>query len=223
MADVKISALNSVTTPLDGTETIPIVQGGETKKTNVSSLGFRGLHSLIPLQSGEWTNNGICLNLATLSNSASYSEKILCYPYIPNQTFTISSMNISVTSAYTSGANIRLSIYSDLNGKPDALLLSSTDLSANPFGVKTYNTTFTFVQGTTYWLGYQTSSGNTTGAISSIAATGCVLIKLNGSVGSSSSKYIFNAPYASGAPSSLLGASYTVDALPNPSIYLVKA
>ena len=38
MADVKISALNSATTPLAGTETIPIVQGGETKKVDVSNL-----------------------------------------------------------------------------------------------------------------------------------------------------------------------------------------
>jgi hypothetical protein len=223
MANVKISALNSATTPLDGTETIPIVQGGETKKTNVSNLGFRGLHSLIPLQSGDWTNNSIGQNLTSGPNSVSYSEKILCYPYIPNQTFTISSINISVTSAYSVFATIRLSIYSDLNGKPDNLLLSSTDLSANPFGVKTYNTTFTFVQGVTYWLGYQTSSGNTTGAIASVAAAGSILIKLNGSVGSSTSKYIFNAPYASGAPISLLGASYTTDALANPTFYLVKA
>lgn len=38
MANVKISALNSATIPLSGTETIPIVQGGETKKVNVSNL-----------------------------------------------------------------------------------------------------------------------------------------------------------------------------------------
>lgn len=189
----------------------------------VPPTALLGVHSLIPLQSGDWTNNGIGINAVALTNSASYSEKILCYPYIPNQTFTISSINISVTTAYTSGATIRLSIYSDLNGKPNDLLLSSTSLSANPLGVKTYNTTFTFVQGVTYWLGYQTSNGNTTGAISSIAGAGCVLIKLNGSVGSSASKYIFNAPYASGAPSSLLGASYTVDANANPSFFLVKA
>ena len=38
MADKKISQLNSVTTPLDGTEQIPIVQGGETKKVNSSEF-----------------------------------------------------------------------------------------------------------------------------------------------------------------------------------------
>lgn len=39
MAEVKISALTSATTPLAGTEVVPIVQGGVTKKVAVSNLG----------------------------------------------------------------------------------------------------------------------------------------------------------------------------------------
>jgi hypothetical protein len=39
MADTKISALSSATTPLDGTEQVPIVQGGVTKKTTTNRLG----------------------------------------------------------------------------------------------------------------------------------------------------------------------------------------
>lgn len=38
MADTKISALTAATTPLAGTEVLPIVQGGTTKKVPVSSL-----------------------------------------------------------------------------------------------------------------------------------------------------------------------------------------
>ena len=38
MADKKISQLNSVSLPLDGTEQIPIVQSGETKKVNSSEF-----------------------------------------------------------------------------------------------------------------------------------------------------------------------------------------
>lgn len=38
MADKKISELNSITTPLDGTEEIPIVQSGETKKGTINDL-----------------------------------------------------------------------------------------------------------------------------------------------------------------------------------------
>ena len=42
MAEVKISALSSATTPLAGTEVVPIVQGGVTKKVAVSSIGGGG-------------------------------------------------------------------------------------------------------------------------------------------------------------------------------------
>ena len=38
MADVKISALSSATTPLSGTEVVPVVQGGVTYKTAVSNI-----------------------------------------------------------------------------------------------------------------------------------------------------------------------------------------
>lgn len=224
MADVKISALNSATTPLAGTEAIPIVQDGETKKVSVSDVsGFKGVHSLIPLESGEWTANFIGASGTTFSNTITYSEKVVCFPYIPNQTFTISSLNISISTAYTTGSVVRLSIYSDLNGKPNELLLNSTDLSANPIGLKTYNTTFTFENGVTYWFGYQSSNANTTGAMSGVPSANSVYIKNNGTTGSTTTKYIFNAPYASGAPTSLLGVTYTVDNFSNPAFFLVKA
>ncbi len=38
MADLKISALTGASTPLAGTEVLPIVQGGSTVKVAVSSL-----------------------------------------------------------------------------------------------------------------------------------------------------------------------------------------
>jgi uncharacterized protein YqfA (UPF0365 family) len=38
MADTKISALTAATTPLAGTEVLPIVQSGVTKKVAVSDL-----------------------------------------------------------------------------------------------------------------------------------------------------------------------------------------
>jgi hypothetical protein len=38
MADVKISALPAATTPLDGTELVPIVQGGVTERVTVANL-----------------------------------------------------------------------------------------------------------------------------------------------------------------------------------------
>ena len=46
MADAKISALTAATTPLDGTETVAIVQSGTTKKTAVSNLS-EFLHGVV--------------------------------------------------------------------------------------------------------------------------------------------------------------------------------
>lgn len=39
MADSKISALSSATTPMTGTEQVPIVQGGSTVKTTIQNMG----------------------------------------------------------------------------------------------------------------------------------------------------------------------------------------
>ncbi len=41
--DKKISELNNVTLPLDGSEVVPIVQNGETKKINASEFGGGGV------------------------------------------------------------------------------------------------------------------------------------------------------------------------------------
>jgi hypothetical protein len=42
--DVKISALPSATTPLAGTEQVPIVQGGTTKKTTAADIAKAGAY-----------------------------------------------------------------------------------------------------------------------------------------------------------------------------------
>ena len=60
MADKKITELNSANLPLTGSEEIPIVQDGETKKVNASDIGGEeslwerstGANSLIPKDSG---------------------------------------------------------------------------------------------------------------------------------------------------------------------------
>jgi hypothetical protein len=43
MANTTISALPSATTPLSGTEVVPIVQGGVTKKVAVNAVGATGI------------------------------------------------------------------------------------------------------------------------------------------------------------------------------------
>lgn len=55
MAEIKISQLSSATTPLGGTEVVPIVQGGITKKVAVSNFGGAAVNptsTYIPFNNG---------------------------------------------------------------------------------------------------------------------------------------------------------------------------
>ena len=66
MADKKISALTGATTPLAGTEVLPIVQSGATVKVAVSDLTAGRAVSML---SGEITNSGAIGGVLRLSNS----------------------------------------------------------------------------------------------------------------------------------------------------------
>lgn len=66
MAEVKISDLSSATTPLAGTEVVPIVQGGVTKKVAVSNIGGGNYISVL----GKATN-GTNVNGTTITKSSS--------------------------------------------------------------------------------------------------------------------------------------------------------
>jgi hypothetical protein len=53
MADLKISQLTGATTPLAGTEVLPIVQSGTTKKVSVADLPHnRGTNCIGPVDRG---------------------------------------------------------------------------------------------------------------------------------------------------------------------------
>ena len=52
MADLKISQLTGATTPLAGTEVVPLVQSGSTKKVAVSDI----LHSTTDYVKGQYQN-----------------------------------------------------------------------------------------------------------------------------------------------------------------------
>lgn len=156
MADVKISALNSATTPLDGTETIPIVQGGETKKVAINDINtLKGFHSPFPLASGQKTS---AMLIGNLSSQVSTAERAIAVPYIPSQNITTSNLYINVTTAQV-GALARVYIYSDLDCYPNQLLFESANIDCSTTGIKTLTTTFNFVAGQVYWLVTHTSTG----------------------------------------------------------------
>ena len=59
MADKKISQLSNASTPLTGTETLPVVQNGSTVKTTVADLtAGRAVSASAATLSGNLTLNG---------------------------------------------------------------------------------------------------------------------------------------------------------------------
>jgi hypothetical protein len=86
MADKKISALNSSTTPLAGTEELPIVQSGATTKVSVDNLtagknvSVKGISfdSLGGIRTFDWGNvSSIAQDLSTLFGNVSFGSRSL--------------------------------------------------------------------------------------------------------------------------------------------------
>jgi len=67
MANTTISGLPAATTPLAGTEVVPIVQGGVTKKVAVSSIGGSGAGSVIQVDTGAGLTGGPITSSGTIS------------------------------------------------------------------------------------------------------------------------------------------------------------
>jgi hypothetical protein len=67
MANTTISALPSADTPLAGTEVVPIVQGGVTKKVAVSNIGGGGSGSVVSVATGAGLTGGPITTSGTIS------------------------------------------------------------------------------------------------------------------------------------------------------------
>ena len=102
MAKVKISELTSATTPLAGTEAVPIVQGGVTKQVTTQDIadlgggGGRGggIHLQRTVPSGSYGNLFIVYSSFTASTVS--ANRLYLYPFIPNKNITIQSLSINV-------------------------------------------------------------------------------------------------------------------------------
>ena len=99
MADAKISALLSATTPLVGTEEVPLVQSGTTKKTTVSDL-----RSTLSTQtfSGDNSTTGFTLATSTTSNRIIvFVNGVFQVP----ASYTVSGTSLTFTSAPPTGTS----------------------------------------------------------------------------------------------------------------------
>lgn len=175
MAEVKISDLTSATTPLAGTEVVPIVQGGVTKKVAVSNFGGSGTtfaQYIFPQSSGNYIIPAITMapNSSTLTGVA---NRCFAYPFVPSTTITINELRLNVTTAVASSL-ARILIFDNLVNVPNNKLYESSNLDCSTTGLKTATTTQTFTAGQIYWLAVHFSS---TQAITGITTTALINIK----------------------------------------------
>ena len=91
MANSKISALTSATTPLAGTETLPIVQGGATVKTTVANITNGGGYA------GSFTTLGSTGN-TTLGDASTDTVKLNGYMGVGAAATPGSAINIANTA-----------------------------------------------------------------------------------------------------------------------------
>jgi hypothetical protein len=72
MADAKISALPASTTPLAGTEVLPIVQGGQTRQVSIANVtAGRAVNALSVTSTNDGTFNGVRVGRGAGNNSSS--------------------------------------------------------------------------------------------------------------------------------------------------------
>lgn len=127
MAEVKISALTSATTPLAGTETVPIVQGGTTVKVttqDIADLGGGG-------------GGGVRKYVNTTLQSVSASGETLVGSYlIPSNTFSANgSFEIALKVGATSGsASLQTKLYINTSNTLTGATLIATSTNATSSG-----------------------------------------------------------------------------------------
>lgn len=148
--------------------------------------------------------------------SWSSQEAMTYYPYIPNTTFTCIQFAITVNTAQATGL-ARICVYSSSNGQPNNLLYSSVNLDCSTTGSKSVISSFTFTQGTVYWLALQASIAS----INLQAIGNSALLQVSNLSGNPITSLVQVAlTYASGAPS--VGAPNSYQTQSVPTIFMYK-
>jgi hypothetical protein len=117
-------------------------------------------------------------------------------PYIPNESIDMGSQFINCTTASVGGL-ARIMFYSSVNGLPDTLLVSTSNLDISTTGIKTSTAKYSFVAGTTYWIAVQTNSS--TAVLSAVPLANLLCLQNNPTTGAPYSIYTASGTFASGA------------------------
>jgi hypothetical protein len=167
----------------------------DSTATGGLSYGFTGIHVPHVPPSGSYViPTVVSLALATIGGAAG---RIDFYPFVPAKTFTIDRLALEVTTLIAA-SQLKIGIYSDLAGIPDALLLGTGNLDGGSNGVKFEAAAFTFVAGTPYWLAVHYSSTTT---VRGIAVGGLIQLAYPAAGGTAlSTVRRATVTYASGLP-----------------------
>jgi hypothetical protein len=143
---------------------------------NLTISGGGGIH--VPTK----PITGMLLTLATNTHSGiggtSYGANNLnLFPFIPLNGFTCDQISINVNTLAAGGIG-RVSIYSDLNGRPNTLIYTSANIDCSTTGIKTLTVSQTFAAGTSYWFAW--NQNNATIQIRATSFNWSVSIASNG-------------------------------------------
>lgn len=186
-----------------------ILGSGDLVISGGGSSGLKGVHALIPLASADKTSSAIMAN-ANGSGGAFTINRLVAYPFIPNQSFTSSNIQMSVSGA-TAGSLCRIAVYSDLNGLPDTSIFISSDLDCSTTGLKTANASISFVAGTTYWLAFH---GNATAtSINLLVVTQTMSLK-NINANTAANHVYRNVTFTGGTPTTFGAVTYAGNNIP---------
>lgn len=151
----KINDLTALGRNLDPTDLLEVSLTGATgsRKMTGSQLanGVGGINAALKPYSGLYYTQFVLAGGFDYSFYGSANFMNLA-AYAPINTYSISEIVISCNIASV-GQEVKLLIYSDVNGAPSTNLLTSTALSLGTIGLKTFTTSFTFEAGKKYWIG----------------------------------------------------------------------
>ena len=126
---------------------------------SAAASGGGGIH--IPTAPVSGRIYGLKINGTGNATSITAANGMRLMPFYPMNRITASSFSINVTVA--SAVNIKILVFSNLNGNPDTKLFESTDLSCATTGIKTADARgLNFSAGTMYWIGIIASGSGPT-------------------------------------------------------------
>ncbi len=99
-----------------------------------------------------------------LGNLVGAAGRIDLYPFTARADNAVTGLAVNVTTLVAAALGKIVVYDSDINGRPNNLLVETADLDFSTIGVKTATVSLTFRQGKTYWLGIRHNSTATLSA-----------------------------------------------------------